>query len=785
MNGETTPRDKFRAAEPAPPGGKLARRILVGGRVQGVGFRPFVCRLARALGLAGRVRNRGGQVEILAEGSAEALAAFERALAERAPPLARPGPFRAFPAEPSGRDGFEIEPSEDAGAEGVHLPPDHFACGDCLDELRNPAQRRHRYPFINCTQCGPRYTLIDRLPYDRPNTAMADFPLCPECRAEYEDPADRRYHAQPLACPRCGPRLAFRRPGRPGADDNEAALAACLAALREGLVVAVKGVGGYHLLCDAIDPGPVLRLRARKPRPHRPLAVLLPWSGADGLGWAERAAAPGPAERELLRSPLRPIVLVAKRDGSPLAEAVAPGLAEVGLMLPYSPLHHLLAEGHGGPLVATSANLSGEPVLTEEAEAEARLGRVADAFLHHDRPIRRPADDSVFRRIAGQARPLRCGRGLAPIEKPLPFALERPLLAAGADLKNTVALAFGERVAVSPHLGDLGTLRGAEVFGKVVADLSALYGAEPAAVACDAHPGYHSARWARASGLPLIPVFHHHAHASALAGEHGLGGPLLVFTWDGTGYGEDGTVWGGEALLGGPGAWRRAGSLRRFRLPGGERASREPWRCALALCWEAGREWPGCPRDAGPLRRAWERGLNAPPASSAGRLFDAAAALAGVAQESTYEGHAAMLLEALSQPGADPVALPLERGADGVLRTDWEPLLAVLMDAGLSAAERGSVFHASLVAALAALAAAIRERCGIERVGLSGGVFQNRLLTELAVARLEALGFEALLHAEFPAGDGGISYGQVIEAGSQLAGGEGYVTVGQNLRLSE
>ncbi|BBL76391.1 carbamoyltransferase HypF [Methylomagnum ishizawai] len=750
--------------------GILAQRILVTGRVQGVGFRPFVSRIAQEYGLAGWVLNRGGRVDIRVEGSAPALEAFGRALIERAPPLARPDPPRVTVVEPQGLQGFAIQHSATDPRADVHLPPDYFVCDDCLAEMRDPAQRRYRYPFINCTQCGPRYTLIERLPYDRPHTALAGFPLCPDCLAEYSDPADRRYHAQPLACARCGPGLVFRQPGQGDSVGDEAALAACLGALRAGLIVAVKGVGGYHLLCDALDPGPVLRLRERKHRPHKPLAVLLPWQGGDGLDWARRVAEPTAEEREALRSPLRPIVLVRKRMDSPLAGAVAPGLDEVGLMLPYSPLHHLLAEGYGAPLVATSANLSGEPVLTEAAEVEARLGRVADAFLHHNRPILRPADDSVFRRVAGRVRPIRCGRGLAPQEIALPFRLERPLLAVGADLKNTVALAFDDRVVVSPHIGDLGTVRSAEVFGRVVADLSALYGVEPALIVHDAHPGYRSARWAQARNLPCWPVFHHHAHASALAGECGwLDGPSLVFAWDGTGYGEDGTVWGGEALLGAPGAWRRVGSLRRFRLPGGDKASREAWRCALALCWETGRDWPERPKDSGLLRQAWERGLNCPSASSAGRLFDAAAALIGVALESSYEGHAAMRLETLARPGAEPMPLALARNAGGVWISDWAGWLPMLMDTGLAPAERASIFHASLARLIAGQAEALRAEHGVDRVGLSGGVFQNRLLTELAVAELTGRGFVVGLHRDIPAGDGGISYGQVIEVGRRAS----------------
>lgn len=741
-----------------------ALRILVTGRVQGVGFRPFVSRIARELGLSGWVRNRSGEVEIHAEGPTEGLDAFVRALTERAPPLAQPEPPCVEPAAPAGLAGFAIRESASGETPRIHIPPDYFVCADCLAEMADPKERRYRYPFINCTQCGPRYTLIDRLPYDRPNTAMADFELCPECRAQYEDPADRRYHAQPLACPVCGPRLAFRRQGTEDIEGNEPALSACLAALRAGFIVAVKGVGGYHLLCDAGSEPAVRRLRDRKRRPHKPLAVLVPWRGADGLELADALATAEPSERDLLRSPLRPIVLVGKRADTPLASSVAPGLDEIGLMLPYSPLHHLLADGYGAPLVATSANLSGEPVLTDAAEVEARLGHVADAFLHHDRPIRRPADDSVFRRSAGRIRPLRLGRGSAPLELTLPFALPEPVLALGADLKNTVALAFGNRVVISPHIGDLGTVRSGDIFGQVIADLTRLYGVEPKRLVCDAHPDYRSTRWALERGLPVTKVFHHAAHASALAGEHRIEGELLVFTWDGTGYGEDHTVWGGEALLGRPGRWRRVGSLRPFKLPGGEKASREPWRCASAVCWEAELDWPACPRDARLLRQVWERGINSPVATSAGRLFDAAAALVGLVHESSHEGQAAMALEAVSEPIEDRIVLPLVRPESGPWRSDWSPLLPVLMDASRSVGERGSLFHASLAGAIVDQAEQARAEHGVDRIGLSGGVFQNRLLAETAMAWLERRGFRVFLPAEIPANDAGLSYGQVIEA---------------------
>ncbi len=747
----------------------LALHIVVTGRVQGVGFRPFVSRIAKEYGLSGWVRNRSGQVEIQVEGSQKALASFQDALINRAPPLAQPEPPQVQPIDCSGLLGFSIEHSEAGEIADNHIPPDYFVCDDCRAEMQNPAERRYRYPFINCTQCGPRYTLIDALPYDRPNTAMAGFELCPACYAEYSNPVDRRYHAQPLACAQCGPHLTFSRAGYANIVENEAALAACIAGLKQGLVIAVKGVGGYHLMCDATNPAPVKMLRQRKPRPDKPLAILIPWRGDDGLAYIHQIAELEDTEKDLLRSPQRPIVLVRKKSGSILTDNIAPGLAEVGLMLPYSPLHHLLADGFGAPLVATSANLSGEPVLTENDEVEARLSNVADAFLHHNRPIRRPADDSVFRRIAGKPRPIRLGRGIAPLERTLPFQLQKPILALGADLKNTIALGFGNRVVISPHLGDLGSLRSSEVFERVIADLQRLYDVKPEMIVCDAHPAYHTSRWARKQQLPVLPVYHHHAHASALAGEHGIQETMLVFTWDGSGYGEDGTIWGGETLMGSPGCWRRVGSFRPFHLIGGDKAAREPWRVAMSLCLEQNLAWPDCPENPELLGQIWQRKLNCPLSSSAGRLFDAAASLIGIAHHSSYEGHAAMQLEALSHANSVRVTLPLIQDDSNLLISDWGPLLPLLMDKHISRAERASIFHASLAGAIADQAKALGNRYGINRIGLSGGVFQNRLLTEQAMMLLSNQGFDVYLHAEIPSGDGGISIGQLIEVAKRNA----------------
>ncbi|MGR9116921.1 MAG: carbamoyltransferase HypF [Gammaproteobacteria bacterium] len=741
-----------------------AKHLTVTGRVQGVGFRPFVSRLAQAMGLTGWVMNRAGQVELLVQGAEACLLAFERELVDAAPPLAIPAIAESRRVECIDLSEFKILDSEQGDVRQAHVPPDFFICDDCLAEMRDAGQRRYRYPFINCTQCGPRYTIIEGLPYDRPNTSMAGFPLCPDCRAEYGNSRDRRFHAQPLACPECGPSLVFKQAGHDDIHDTETILAACIEVLRRGLIVAVKGVGGYHLLCDAGSEQAVQRLRLRKHRPDKPLAVMLPWCGQDGLEAVNVLADPDAVERAELCDPLRPIVLVKKRPKSELAEAIAPRITEIGLMLPYSPLHHLLLEAFAAPLVATSANISGEPVLTEANEVENRLAQVADAFLHHNRPIRRPADDAVFRRIAGRMRALRLGRGCAPLELALPGKLKKSILAVGGQMKNTVALAWDDRIVISPHIGDLGSRRSQDVFEQVISDLSRLYGVEIETVVCDAHPDYRSSRWAMQSGWPVTQVFHHHAHASALAGEYALHEPMLVFTWDGTGFGEDGTLWGGEGLLGSPGKWRRVTSFRTFRLPGGELASREPWRCALALIWESGQVWKDCPKDSELLHQAWWQRLNTPIASSVGRLFDAAAALLGLNAVASFEGQAAMELEAASDDSVGTVDLPLIRQVDGLWWSDWAPLLPMLQDDSVPVRTRAACFHSSLALNLLEQARRIREEWGVDHIGLCGGVFQNRLLTEQAAELLRADAFKVYLPERIPANDGGICFGQVIEA---------------------
>ncbi|MEK6708539.1 MAG: carbamoyltransferase HypF [Pseudomonadota bacterium] len=739
-----------------------ARRWLVTGRVQGVGFRPFVFRLAQRFGLPGRVQNLAGQVLIEAEGETSVLDAFGAALLTDAPPLAQPEMIHAEKIAYRRLDHFAIMPSATAAAQ-IHMPPDYFMCDDCRREMQTTHDRRYRYPFINCTQCGPRYTLITHLPYDRANTTMAEFALCPACRSEYENPLDRRFHAEPVACPACGPQLCFVAPG--DRVTGVAALDACVAALHQGEIVAVKGIGGYYLLCDADNAAAIARLRASKQRPHKPLALMFPWRGKDGLEQVQQELETDASARALLCDPARPIVLLRRCSDSTLPELIAPGLDEIGAMLPYSPLHHLLLDGLGRSVVATSGNVSGEPVLTENSEAEQRLGNVTQIFLHHNRPIARPADDSVMRIVAGKPRLLRAGRGIAPIELDVPGGFTRPLLAVGGHMKNTIALGWGQRAVLAPHIGDLDAPRSLAVFEQVIADLQRLYRVEAQAIVCDAHSGYASSRWAARQGLPLIRVWHHHAHASAVALEHCPQKTWLMFTWDGVGLGEDGTLWGGEALHGRPGAWQRVARMRPFRLPGGERAGREPWRSGMALCWESGLDNRPSTTDATLLKKAWQQGLNSPVTTAVGRLFDGAASLLGLIDNASYEGQAGMYLESAAAGEAEAVDLPLDQDASGLFTADWRPLVSALLRADVPVAQRALQFHLSLAHSIVAQARRMQALTPFDLVGLTGGVFQNRLLAELTVAQLAAAGFTAHLPQRVPCNDGGIALGQLVEAG--------------------
>jgi hydrogenase maturation protein HypF len=742
------------------------------GQVQGVGFRPFVYRLAHEYGLRGWVKNLGGAVEIVAWGDIAALDAFAQAVITHAPPLAQPTlEQHALPPLPSQElTEFMILASAVTQQPHIHVPPDYFTCDDCVAELNDPHDRRYHYPFINCTQCGPRYTLMLRLPYDRPHTTMADFPLCPTCSHEYSNPIDRRFHAQPLACPVCGPQLDFYPLDT---FSPLSALEATVAALRQGNIVAVKGIGGYHLLCDAKNHATVLRLRTRKARPDKPLALMFPHSGHDGLACVRTYTDISAVESKALCSPQRPIVTLALRPHTPLSPAIAPRLNAIGVMLPYSPLHHLLLQQFGAPLVATSANLSGEPVLTDKASVVARLGQIAEAFLHHNRPIARPADDPVLRQIGDKMRPLRLGRGTAPLELNLPWRLKNPMLALGGHLKNTLALAWEQRVVISPHIGDLDSPRALEVFQQVITDLQALYQIKATELVCDAHPHYASSRWAARSPLPVHQVWHHHAHASAVAGEYPEVKTWIMFTWDGVGLGSDATLWGGDMLCGAPGRWLRHGHWRPFRLLAADKAGRAPWRSAAALCWELGLKWEAPPGlDVDLLWHAWQKNLNCTTTTAVGRLFDAAAALLGICTETSYEGQAPLELESIAtqycatvRTPAASLSLALHKVQD-LWITDWAALLPLLCDKHRSIGERAALFHHALAAALCAQAQQQRQLNAINNVGLCGGVFQNRLLTELVLSQLHAAGFAVYLGAKIPMNDAGLSFGQIIEAGA-------------------
>jgi len=748
------------ATERHEPG---ALRLHVTGRVQGVGFRPFVYRIAKQCRLAGWVRNETGQVVIHAEGDANDLNRFLDALINDAPPVARPVLGAKIKTPFEKLQGFNILASFDGGAPDIHVPPDLFTCPDCLAEMTDPDERRYRYPFINCTQCGPRYTLIEALPYDRSNTTMKEFPLCARCEAEFKNPTDRRFHAQPLACPDCGPSLSLVGDGIETLEGDDA-LKASISALHEGAIVAVKGIGGYHLMCDAANDEAVLRLRDKKNRPGKPLAVMFPPGGGEGLDKVLREVECGEIAARTLLDPVRPIVLLGKRLNFSLSAHLSPGLNELGVFLPYSPLHHLLLDGFAGPLVATSGNISGEPVLTEPQEAEERLANIADSFLHHNRPIARPADDPVVRIIGGEARPIRMGRGYAPVEIDLPAKLSRPVLALGGHMKNTIALAWDRRCVMSPHIGDLDSLRGMDMFEQVIFDLQKLYSVEAETLICDAHATYASSKWARGQTLPVKEIQHHHAHASALTGEHPEIENWLIFTWDGVGFGLDDTLWGGEAFIGAPCRWGRAASFRPFEIAGGDKTGREPWRSAAALCWELDLPWSNSDHESDLAKQAWDRRLNTQASSAVGRLFDAAASLTLGFTHASYEGEGPMLLEAIASGQGTAVALPQYSDMEGLLRTDWEPLVPILMDGSRPASARAADFHISMARALIDQVRALKETHEFEAIGLSGGVFQNRILSEHVMSMLREMDMPVFMPRLVPTNDGGLAFGQVIEA---------------------
>lgn len=752
-------------------------RIRVEGTVQGVGFRPYVYRLAGDLDLAGWVLNDAHGVLAEVEGEAAAVERFLARLPADAPPLATVERVVTEDVAPSGSGGFEILRSADGGEPEAAVSPDVATCADCLAELFDPADRRYRYPFVNCTNCGPRFTIVRGVPYDRPLTTMAGFEMCPACRAEYDDPRDRRFHAQPNACPACGPTVRLLDPNGESVDS----VAAAARALDAGAIVAVKGLGGYHLACRADDESAVAALRSRKRREDRPFALM-----TRDLSAAQALVELTGIEQELLLGRARPIVIARRRPDAAVASSVAPRSADLGVMLPYSPLHHLLlADCEASALVMTSGNVSDEPIAYEDADALARLGGIADLFLTHDRPIHMRTDDSVVRAVA--SRPplmLRRSRGWVPASIDLPLTARRPLLACGAELKSTFCVAKGRHAWVGHHIGDLRNWETLRSFREGVEHFERVFAVEPAAVAHDLHPDYLSTAYAlEREGVERVAVQHHHAHLAACLAEHGERGPAVGAIFDGAGHGGDGSVWGGELLVGGLDGFERAGSLWPVRLPGGDRAVHEPWRMACA--WLSATAVDGQPPPHllvdGVTPECWEQvaqlcatGLASPLTTSAGRLFDAIAALCGLRATVTYEGQAAAELEGVADE-LEGVADAWERRAypmplverDGLLLLDARATVTAVLadlDADTPPALVSARFHATLAHTTATACEQLAERTGLSTVVLSGGVFQNRLLLELTAKRLERSRLRVLVPERLPPNDGGISYGQAAIA---------------------
>lgn len=758
----------------------MMRRFQVYGTVQGVGFRPFVYRTAADLGLDGWVANVNGHVEGEVAGPPRAIDEFAARLRTAAPVLARVRRVQLADGvrQSAYRPGFHVRHSVPATADGAvrEVPPDAAICDACLRELRDPRDRRHRYPFVNCTDCGPRATIIEDLPYDRVRTTMSRFPLCADCAAEYTAPADRRFHAEPIACPVCGPELAW--------EDlrGEAALGAAVECVAGGGIVALKGLGGYQLVCDAGESAAVAELRRRKRRPTKPFAVMV-----RDLGAAARLARIGATERGVLTSPERPVVLLARmpwHGSDPLAPEVHPGLHRIGLFLPTTGLHHLLLDGLNRPLVVTSGNLGDEPITIDDEEARRVLAGVADGFLTHDRPIGSRYDDSVVQCTGRTRITVRRARGLAPA--PLPLPVDEPVAGAGAQLKHTFTLAADGRAHLGPHTGDLADVAAHEAFLTSYDRLKRLTGIEPVALAHDLHPGYLSTQWAKAQQVRRVPVQHHHAHVAACAAEHGVRGRFLGVAYDGLGLGDDGTLWGGEILVADLSGYRRVGRFATASLPGGDSAVRHPSRVALGRLF--GGETLGSPRPYPWLTRSFTdrldpaevdivramvaRDVNCPRASSAGRLFDTVAALLGLADRVSYEGEAAVLLEAAA---GDEHAVPLAHRVvqvQGLWVYDPTPTLVDLLERqadGEPAARLAAAFHVTLGLVTADLVARAVAEGAPHTVCLGGGCFVNRRLLTEVKRRLHAQGLRVLVGGQVPVGDGGISYGQAAVAAARLA----------------
>lgn len=782
-------------------------QIHISGIVQGVGFRPFVYTLAKTHSLLGWVKNTSAGVDIQVAGSLQAVQAFIHALKTQTPPLARIDSFESHEIPPGRFSDFAIIASEPLPDAFQPISPDVCLCPDCRRELFDPTDRRYHYPFINCTNCGPRFTIIRDIPYDRPLTTMSDFPLCPDCAAEYRNPADRRFHAQPVACPVCGPQVwlensgALPEPGSfepaaqpgdtPPADSprGDAAISAVQELLKQGKIVAIKGLGGFHLACNPADPQALAALRQRKLRVEKPFAMMMA-----NLDVVRQHCELEAAEAELLESLARPIVLLRRRSDSPISALAAPGQATLGVMLPYTPLHELLfADLNGSPplpaLIMTSGNLSEEPIVTDNVEARIRLAGLADAFLLHNRPIQTRCDDSVLRLepVSHSLYPIRRARGYAPFPVRLPWALP-PILAAGAELKNTFCLTNGKYAFLSQHIGDMENYETLRSFEEGIAHFERLFRVQPQAVAYDQHPDYLASRYAQEraarQAIPALAVQHHHAHIAALMAEHSLPPDerVLGLAFDGTGYGSDGAIWGGEFLLAGYHGFQRLAHLAYFSLPGGDVAIRKPARSALAFLWQTGLEWnPSLPPVAAlssaerlALLHQLDHRLNSPLASSMGRLFDAVASLAGIRHQVNYEAQAAIELEAccdLAETGSYPfdylAGLPGEP-----LLIDWRPLIRAVAGDVFAAVPAGVIaarFHHSIARLSLEVCTHLRSETGLETVALSGGVWQNITLLVHATRLLRQAGFRVLTHRLVPPNDGGLALGQALIAAAYFS----------------
>ena len=787
-------------------------RIDVQGIVQGVGFRPFVYGLALRLGLRGSVLNNSAGVTIEVEGEPQALEAFRRALVENPPPLARIDTLVCQPIPPRGDTEFVIAHSQAGTERAALVSPDTATCDDCLREILDPTDRRYGYPFTNCTNCGPRFTIVQDVPYDRANTTMRAFPMCPQCQAEYDDPLNRRFHAQPNACPVCGPGLdcgvgaGLQRELNPQSAirNPQSAIEWAAKQLAEGAILAVKGLGGYHLACDALNAEAVARLRQRKHREAKPFALMVP-----DLETARRLCEVSESEATLLLSRRRPIVLLERRAGSslPIAPQVAPSYNALGLMLPYTPLHHLLLQAFSecridddeiarpAVLVMTSGNLSDEPIAYRDGDAHERLAAIADGVLAHNRDIHIRCDDPVARIVAGGEQLFRRSRGYAPEPVLLPFDSPAPLLACGGHLKNTFCLVKGRQAFISHHIGDLENLETLTSFREGIAHFKRLFDIEPQAVAYDLHPEYLATRYALDLDIPSkIGVQHHHAHIASVIAEHGLREPVIGVAADGTGYGTDGAVWGCEVIVADLQDFRRVAHLRYVPLPGGEQAIRQPWRMAAVYLAQAYGDafldldipftrqlstarWK-------PLSQMVEKGINSPPTSSLGRLFDAVAALLGVRSEAIYEGQAAIELETLAEPcerseyqvpstesEARQEAKTPQSALSASHSLDVAPMIRAIVEdlqRGTSVPKIAGRFHRAVAEMLATACQLARDETGLNRIALSGGVFQNRLLLTQLVARLEELQFGVYINRRVPPNDGGLSFGQAAVASARL-----------------